>query len=199
MTEPAINLPAQRLLSAAKDELLERGLGDGSLRDMASRLGTSHRMLIYHFGSADGFWNAVLTHIRHEEVASRPLQAQMLCAPDVESMIMSAWERYSAPEYLPVFRLLFDLYGRAVHDRARFQNFLDDAIISYVKPLTQVFISTQHCSPEQAGILSRLVLAAMRGLLLDLITTGDQESTTASAQLLARMMANNMASCFSTK
>ena len=47
---------------SAKDVLLERvvdhfvadGLGDLSLRKIAGAIGTSHRMLLYHFGSKDG-------------------------------------------------------------------------------------------------------------------------------------------------
>ncbi len=48
---------AIQLLDAATAHVLENGLGDLSLRSVADALGTSHRMLIYYFGSADGFWH----------------------------------------------------------------------------------------------------------------------------------------------
>jgi AcrR family transcriptional regulator len=44
----------QRLLEAAAAYVTENGVGDRSLRQLAAALGTSHRMLIYHFGSKDG-------------------------------------------------------------------------------------------------------------------------------------------------
>ena len=46
--------PKARLLAAVIDELTEHGLGEGSLRALATAVGTSHRMLIYHFGSKEG-------------------------------------------------------------------------------------------------------------------------------------------------
>ena len=42
------------LLRAAIGHLAEHGLGGATLRGIASAIGTSHRMLIYHFGSRDG-------------------------------------------------------------------------------------------------------------------------------------------------
>jgi AcrR family transcriptional regulator len=39
------------LLRAALAHVVHRGLADLSLRALAEDIGTSHRMLIYHFGS----------------------------------------------------------------------------------------------------------------------------------------------------
>src|ERR1044072_2334593 len=44
----------QRLLEAAIAHLTEHGVRDVTLRGLAAAIGTSHRMLIYHFGSKDG-------------------------------------------------------------------------------------------------------------------------------------------------
>src|ERR1035437_2075042 len=178
---------AQLLLDTAFKELLKRGLGDGSLRGMAARMDTSHRMLIYHFGSADAFWDAVLTHIRLMELEGRPMRTAAQ-AVDAEAEILTAWERFSAAQYLPVFELLFERYGRAIHDRTRFKHFLDSVVTSWLEPLTHVFKTTLLCDSEQANIRARLTLAAIRGLLLDLITTGDHKATTAAVQLLARTL-----------
>ena len=43
--------PSGRLLDAAIDYVAENGIADLSLRELAAALGTSHRMLIHHFGS----------------------------------------------------------------------------------------------------------------------------------------------------
>ena len=43
-----------RLLDAAIDHSGRNGIGDTSLRGIAEAVGTSHRMLIYHFGSREG-------------------------------------------------------------------------------------------------------------------------------------------------
>ena len=48
--------PRQQLLDAAIDYVAAHGIGDLSLRTLASALATSHRMLIFHFGSKDQLW-----------------------------------------------------------------------------------------------------------------------------------------------
>jgi AcrR family transcriptional regulator len=187
---PSEKRPAsQLLLDSASRALLKQGMGDGSLRTIATRIGTSHRMLIYHFGSADGFWNAVLTHIRENELP----QGKDLNLPDNTALadaILRAWEQFSAPQYLPVIELLFELYGRAIRDRAKYREFLDHVVTQWLNPLSHAFEQSLAINREQAEIRARLTLAAMRGLLLDLITTGDRRSTSAAIQLLARSMVN---------
>src|SRR5437588_11165036 len=51
-----IKRPRDRLLDAAIDHVAQNGLGDLSLRGLAAALGTSHRMLIHHFGSKERLW-----------------------------------------------------------------------------------------------------------------------------------------------
>ena len=50
----------QALLDAVVEEFAERGIGDRSLRDLAAAVGTSHRMLLHHFGSRDELLLAAL-------------------------------------------------------------------------------------------------------------------------------------------
>ena len=47
-------LPRQKLIDAAVAHADAHGLSDTSLRQLAAALGTSHRMLIHHFGSKEG-------------------------------------------------------------------------------------------------------------------------------------------------
>ena len=44
----------------AIDYVAANGIGDLSLRALAAALGTSHRMLIHHFGSKEGLWVAIV-------------------------------------------------------------------------------------------------------------------------------------------
>ncbi len=46
--------PKELLLSAVIEHFTRHGVDDQSLRHIAAGVGTSHRMLIYHFGSRDG-------------------------------------------------------------------------------------------------------------------------------------------------
>lgn len=186
LPEPALSGVANDLLERALVELLKHGLGDGSLRAMAARLSTSHRMLIYYFGSGDAFWDALLTRIRQAELESRLIETAS--EGDIEALVLVVWRRYSAPDYLPIMKLLFQLYGRAIRDPVRFQHFLNEVVASWLEPLEQVLLATKKIRREQVSPLARLGLAALRGLFLDLITTNDYAGTTAAAELLARNM-----------
>ena len=61
-------------MSAAVDYVAEHGLGDVSLRQLATALGTSHRMLIYHFGSKHGLLVEVIKTV---EARQREIMAAM--------------------------------------------------------------------------------------------------------------------------
>jgi AcrR family transcriptional regulator len=50
----------ERLLAAAVDHAMRDGIADLSLRELAAAIGTSHRMLLYHFGSREGLLIAVV-------------------------------------------------------------------------------------------------------------------------------------------
>ncbi|KWR89057.1 TetR/AcrR family transcriptional regulator [Cupriavidus sp. IDO] len=178
---------AIQLLDAATAHVLENGLGDLSLRNVADALGTSHRMLIYYFGSADGFWQALLFRVRHaEQQAREQLHVDGLSA---EATMVAAWDRYSAPSYLPMMQLLFEIYGRAIRDRERFSGFLDDVIGSWTSVIAERLQQGMNVSAGEARLFARVEVATMRGLLLDLITTGDRNGTTAALKYFASKMA----------
>jgi AcrR family transcriptional regulator len=178
---------AVQLLDAATEHVLAHGLGDLSLRNVADALGTSHRMLIYYFGSADGFWQALLFRVRHTEQQAR--QRAFSSGMDTGAAMEAAWDRYSAPGYLPIMQLLFEIYGRAIRDRARFSGFLEDVIGSWTTMLAERLQQSMNIGAEEARLYARVEVATMRGLLLDLITTGDRKGTTAALKYFASKMA----------
>lgn len=73
---------ATTLLDQAIAHVLPHGYSDQSLRNMATSLGTSHRMLIYYFGDVDGFWEAVVEHLQTQHGLSK---AQALTCGDFRS------------------------------------------------------------------------------------------------------------------
>ena len=54
--------PREELLGKAIGWFAEHGVGETSLRTLAEGIGTSHRMLIYHFGSREGLLAACLLY-----------------------------------------------------------------------------------------------------------------------------------------
>ena len=171
-----------RLLERAAKHVLERGLSDTSLRAIAAELGTSHRMLIYHFGSAEAFWNAVLDELRVHDVRA------LAQAVDTGRLLTleETWAALSSDRYLSLMRLVFQVYGQALSDRERHAAFLEHVVDDWLQAITRIVRKQYGLGPAAAKRKARIVLAVMRGLLLDLLTTGDREGTTAALHDFAR-------------
>lgn len=186
MTPTSIPLtePARAILERAIEHLLVVGYTDQSLRTIATELGTSHRMLSYHFGHADGFWLAVIDHLRETEAHRQAgfLAASTTRLPPIEEV----WTYFTSPSHLPVFQLMFEIYIKALRDRERFSAFLEQVIHGWLERLAPAMARQHGLSPSAARARARVELALMRGLMLDLITTGDRAGTTQAIRWYAR-------------
>ena len=171
------NTSKQQLLDAAIEYTAAHGISDLSLRSLATALGTSHRMLIFHFGSKEGLWVEIA-----RTVDRRQRERMRGFPPDPNQPfgeIMRAWWKlFSAPALWPYERLFFELYAQALQGRPHTAGFLDEflgGVISWLEPL--VAASAARGIPEpQARAHLRLGVAVTRGLLLDLLATGDTQA-----------------------
>jgi AcrR family transcriptional regulator len=157
-----------RLLAAAMDHALTAGIGDLSLRELASAIGTSHRMLIYHFGSREGLLVAVSQAVEQTE------RAAFARTGSTEEDAWEFWQRLSHPTMWPQERLFFELYSYALLGRPGTEAFLTGIVESWVGPIANAYIGAGLDGPS-ARAEARLGVAVVRGLLLDLLATGDRE------------------------
>jgi AcrR family transcriptional regulator len=174
--------PRERLLEAVVDHLGRTGLADTSLRGIAAAVGTSHRMLNYHFGSRTRLLVAVA---RRVEERQREGLALMLASgePPIE-LIRQMWGRIADPSLHPQERLFFELYTRALQGGEEAEGFLPEAVEAWIGPSTELFVRL-GLPEEEARAEARLSLAVARGLLLDLLATGDRAAVDAAAERYA--------------
>ena len=177
----AVSQAQERLLDAAVDHALSHGIVDLSLRELAAAIGTSHRMLIYHFGSHEGLLVAVV-----REVERRERQTLIQTDPSLEDAL-HLWNRLVDPSLRSQERLFFEIYSHALLGRPGTQGFLDEAIEGWIGPLAGP-MTRIGVDPATARPLARLGLAVTRGLLLDLLATGDAAGTTQAFQLFADLL-----------
>ncbi len=161
------------LLDAILSYVLDVGLADLSLRPLAVAVGASPRTLLYHFGSKDALVLAVLAE------ASRR-QAQLLDAwyaksaeHDAPTLLLRAWQWLVAPRNERLLRLLFEAYGLALQDRKRFGTFLHASSHDWIAPFARA-LEARAFTSERATSLATLLVAVMRGLLLDVLATGER-------------------------
>lgn len=170
--------PRARLLARAIAELSAHGLHDRSLRELATAIGTSHRMLIYHFGSKEGLMRAIVEDV---EAQQRAFFAQFLAdltIPPREAGLLF-WRRLTDPALANNVRLFFELYGQALQGRPGTEGFLDRIVDAWVEPLTE-YGTRRGLSREVAQADARLSVAVSRGLLLDLVATGARAAVDAA-------------------
>ena len=118
-----------RLLAAAVDHALDAGIADLSLRELAAAIGTSHRMLLYHFGSREGLLVAVANAVEDRELASA------LDAGTSEADVRRFFRRVTDPKLWPQERLFFELYTHTLLGRPGTEEFLGRVVESWVAPI----------------------------------------------------------------
>jgi AcrR family transcriptional regulator len=172
--------PRQRLLDGAIEYVAEHGLADVSLRTLAAALGTSHRMLIHHFGSKERLWVEI---VRTVEARQRELLGALL--PDRERPVAEAmrawWRHISDPALWPNERLFFEIYGQALQGRPHTTELLDGIVDDWLGPVTEINLSLGVPRPL-ARAHARLGVAVTRGLLLDLLATQDTAAVDAAME-----------------
>ena len=157
------------VLAKAADYVLERGLAGLSLRPLAKALGTSPRMLLYDFESKERLIHEILAEIRRREESL--IEAEVRTLDDV-------WSWIAAPEREPFLRLFFEIYvgGLASGDAAPLvRDWLD-------------FLSTSWQPPVDEATAT-LMIAVVRGLLLDRLATSDRQRTDAALRRFADVYA----------
>jgi len=177
--------PRERLLAAAVDHVAAHGIGEVSLRQLAAALGTSHRMLVYHFGSKE---RLLVEVIRLVEARQREALADLVtdAGLPVAEQARRMWRRLADPALWPHERLFFEVYGQALQGRPHTTELLDGIVDSWLEPLAALNVA-RGLSPEKARAAARLGLAVTRGLLLDLLATRDRAGADAAMDLFVEM------------
>ena len=155
------------VLAGAADYVLARGLAGLSLRPLAKALGTSTRMLLYDFGSKEQLIHEILAEIRRREESL--LEAEVHTLDDV-------WRWIAAPEREPFLRLFFEMYVGALGRKE-------------AEPLVRdwlEFLRTSWRPPVDEGTAT-LMVAVVRGLLLDRLATGDRDRTDSALHRFAEL------------
>lgn len=153
-----------RLLDACADHALAHGLPD-RLEPLATATGASARMLIYHFGTRDALLRAVLGRARQRQLDT--WGALLRARPDepYTTTLERAWAAITSEDGRPYLRMFGQLRESA--EQRLWPDFRRTATTDWLGPLEDGLRGMGR--PE----LATLVLAVIRGLLMDLDATGD--------------------------
>jgi len=91
----------------------------------------------------------------------------------------------------PYEKLFFEVYTQALRGRPHTVDLLDGIVESWLDPVAD--LARDGVPPGTARAAARLGVAVTRGLLLDLLATGDREGVDAAMDVFLRMYGSNVA------
>lgn len=172
------------LLRQAYAYALEHGLADLSLRPLAAAIGSSPRVLLFLFDSKDGLVRELLAQARADQLALLD-RARGGGLPEVAAAV---WAWLAAPEHRALLTLWLEGYGRSlVAPDGPWAEFARTTVEDWLA----VLADAQPPDAVDAEVERTLVLAALRGALLDLLATGDVDRTTRAVTALLGSLIGN--------
>ncbi|MGW3563891.1 TetR/AcrR family transcriptional regulator [Streptomyces sp. NPDC000941] len=172
------------MLEAAYAYALRGGLGELSLRPLAEEIHSSPRVLLYLFGSKHGLIRALPARARADELeAVRQVGDLPEERVGVGPVARALWLWLSDDAHRALLRLWVESFGRSLIDPdGPWAGFARDTVEDWLALLARSQPAAWR-DAEAARAQRTLVLAVLRGALLDLLATGDSARTTAALHL----------------
>jgi AcrR family transcriptional regulator len=166
------------LLRAATEHVLDHGIDGLTLRGIADGVGVSHATLVHHFASRDALIAEIVERVLAETFSSPDLVA------GADDPLRTLWARATDPDGLRHVRLFVAITGRSLHGDPPFAG----AVARSIQERTTLIAAALEAAgraPADASATATLILGAMRGLMVDLLLTGDRERIDAAFAALA--------------
>jgi len=154
----------EEFAEAATDYVLQHGLIGLSLRPLAAELGTSDRMLLYHFGSKDDLVAAVL---RTSTDRSSAIIRQLQPSHDVRRAVRDLWEAMTSPELQRCQRMYVEAAALGLFGREPYATVVRESNAVWLAAVADHLVAS-GARRARARRATALLDAAFTGFLLDL-------------------------------
>lgn len=190
--DPPLQNPIRaELLERATDYALEAGIAGLSLRPLAAALGTSPRMLVYHFGSRDVLVRDILQAIRDRQ--RRHFEDSLTrgggALPSATEALRRHWRWITHSAQRQYVRAIAEVHGLALRDPEQYLPILADWTRDWLDFLTER--GRVHGIPWRLDrARATLLIDTLRGLSLDLLSTGDRRRVNSAFEHVVTMVAS---------
>jgi AcrR family transcriptional regulator len=165
------------------DDLADHGLVDFSLRRAARAAGTTHKVLLYYFAGADDLLSQAVVQLRARRI-ERSLAAMI---PGADGSTLAARVRAVWPILVgEEARVLDQAIGLAMYDADRYAELGHGASKQYLPAL--LAICPEGWSERRKLEVAEMILAVLRGFLVDARTSGDTKGIAAGFDALSRAL-----------
>lgn len=171
----------EELLGQVVDHVLEHGLIGLTLRPLAAAIGTSDRMLIYHFGGRDELVAAVVARTNELSVAA---VAALEPADDVRAGVETLWRAYRTEPLHSCLQIYLQAAATGLIGMEPYRSVVRETNELWYAALRD-YITACGAPPERAGRIVTLVDSSLFGFHLDLATDRPDELAAGVADLAA--------------
>ncbi|MFF3175565.1 TetR/AcrR family transcriptional regulator [Streptomyces sp. NPDC057900] len=174
----------RELLDRVTEDLAANGIVDFSLRRAARAAGTTHKVLLYHFDGADDLLVQATVQLRRRRIG----KALAAATEDGARRSLGEWVRAIWPILLSddEAAVLDQAIGLAMYDSGRYAALGREASQQYLPTLLAV--CPEHWSGQRKLEVAEMVLATLRGFLVDARTSGDTAGVAAGFEALVRAL-----------
>jgi AcrR family transcriptional regulator len=173
----------RELLDRVADDLGANGLVDFSLRRAARAAGTTHKVLLYHFEGPEDLLTQAVLQLRERRI-TRAVAAATEGSPDrpLADRVRSMWPGLISEESW----VLDQAIGLAMYDAGRYADLARSASQQYLPALLS--ICPPAWSDDRKHEVAHLILATLRGFLIEYRTSANEPAITAGFQALLRAL-----------
>jgi AcrR family transcriptional regulator len=170
------------LLDLVTEDLAEHGLVDFSLRRAARAAGTTHKVLLYYFDGADDLLRQAILRLRDRRIDRSLALATAEDGRSLGARVRDLWPALIAAEG----SVLDQAIGLSMYDPARYGQLGRGASQQYLPALLSMLPADW---PEQRRMeVAEMILGALRGFLIDRLTSGNTDGVEAGLAALARAL-----------
>ncbi|MEU8508054.1 TetR/AcrR family transcriptional regulator [Streptomyces brevispora] len=173
----------RELLDRVTEDLAANGIVDFSLRRAARAAGATHKVLLYHFDGADDLLLQAIVQLRERRIG----KALAAATEGAVRRSLGDWVRAIWPILVgEEARVLDQAIGLAMYDSERYAALGREASQQYLPTLLAV--CPEHWSERRKLEVAEMVLATLRGFLVDARTSGDTAGVAAGLDALVRAL-----------
>ena len=157
------------LLHAVMDCMSREGLADLSIRRIARQVGVSAPTLLHHFSSKEQLLAQALAALQRDEIATL---TQAFAGQGIAEGLASLWQIHVTHGSRDQLRASSEFQAIALRDPGRFPSYHQNVTRPWVEVLHKSLASS-GCPDDQRIAMATLLAGAYRGLLTDLLATGE--------------------------